>query len=74
MKTSNSKRQFLKLGLLSVGTFGMFGCDESTTPDENSSSDSDDSNSAPSSSDTSNGDASNTSTESASRDLSLIHI
>lgn len=69
MKTSNSKRQFLKLGLLSVGTFGMFGCDESTTPNENSSSDSDDSNSTPSSSDTSNDDASNTSTESASRDF-----
>ena len=27
MKTSNSKRQFLKLGLLSAGTFGMLGCE-----------------------------------------------
>ena len=30
MKTNYSKRQFLKLGLLSVGTFGIVGCDDSS--------------------------------------------
>ena len=32
MKTSQSKRQFLKLGLLSFGSFSLAGCQDSTTP------------------------------------------